>query len=68
MIIDVHTHLPSHQDIVPEDEMAYETAMRSGEKVQLTNSINDYIRDMKVVDKSLFLVLLLGHGSLMKEF
>ena len=29
---DVHTHLPSHMDTVPEDEMAYETAMRSGIK------------------------------------
>ena len=52
MIIDVHTHLPSHMDTVPEDEMAYETAMRSGDKVQLTNSIDDYIKDMKIVDKS----------------
>lgn len=52
MIVDVHTHLPSHMDTVPEDEMVYETTMRSGEQVQLTNTIDDYLRDMGPVDKA----------------
>ncbi|MCS5574073.1 MAG: amidohydrolase family protein, partial [Pseudomonadales bacterium] len=52
MIVDVHTHLPSHQDTVPPDDMVTETAMRSGEAVQLTNSIADYLRDMEAVDKA----------------
>ena len=55
MIVDVHTHLPSHQDTVPEDEMLTETTMRSGETVQLTNSIDDYYNDMSPVDKDLHL-------------
>ena len=46
MIVDVHTHLPSHPDTVPEDEMLTETTMRSGQTVQLTNSIADYYSDM----------------------
>jgi hypothetical protein len=50
MIVDVHTHLPSHMDAVPEDEMKVETTMRSGETVYLTNSIDDYLRDMGPVD------------------
>jgi len=52
MIVDVHTHLPSHQDTVPLGDMVTETAMRSGEAVQLTNSIADYLRDMEAVDKA----------------
>ena len=52
MIVDVHTHLPSHKEMVPPDEMQVETTMRSGETVQLTNSIDDYLRDMGPVDKA----------------
>ena len=52
MIVDVHTHLPSHMSTVPPDEMKIDTAMRSGEKVQMTNSIDDYLRDMGPVDKA----------------
>ena len=52
MIIDVHTHLPSHPDTVPPDEMLTESTMRSGDSVQLTNSIDDYLRDMSPVDKT----------------
>ncbi len=52
MIVDVHTHLPSHPDSVPDDEMMTESTMRSGETVQLTNSIDDYYKDMEPVDKT----------------
>ena len=52
MIVDVHTHLPSHQDVVPEDEILTETTMRSGQTVHLTNTIADYYRDMEPVDKT----------------
>jgi hypothetical protein len=40
-------------ETVPPDEMVVETAMRSGETVQLTNSIDDYMHDMEPVDKTL---------------
>ena len=52
MIVDVHTHLPSHMDTVPPDDMRIDTVMRSGESVQMTNSIDDYLRDMGPVDKA----------------
>ncbi|MEX0763493.1 MAG: amidohydrolase family protein [Dehalococcoidia bacterium] len=53
MTVDVHTHLPSHRDEVPDDEVATESAMRSGETVRLTNSIQDYLADMRPVDRTL---------------
>ena len=52
MIVDVHTHLPSHRDSIPADEMRTETAMRSGETVQLTNTIADYLRAIEPLDKA----------------
>ena len=52
MIVDVHTHLPSHRDSIPADEMRTETAMRSGETVQLTNTIADYLRSIEPLDKA----------------
>ena len=52
MIVDVHTHLPSHMETVPPDDMVIDTVMRSGESVQMTNSIDDYLRDMGPVDKA----------------
>ena len=39
MIVDVHTHLPTHQNKVPESEMVTEEMMRSGKSVNLTNSV-----------------------------
>ncbi len=50
MIVDVHTHLPTHDDAVPHDELEHETAMRPGLKVRLTNSVEDYLEAMKPVD------------------
>ena len=37
---------------VPPDEVRTETTMRSGQTVYLTNSIDDYLRDMSPVDKT----------------
>ena len=51
-VVDVHTHLPSHRDHIPPDEMRTESAMRSGQVVQLTNTIQDYLNAMKPVDKA----------------
>ena len=52
MIVDVHTHLPTHPDEVPADQVKTEETMRSGEVVTLTNTIDDYLRDMAPVDKA----------------
>ncbi len=51
-VVDVHTHLPSHRDHVPPEEVRTETTMRSGQVVQLTNTIQDYVNAMKPVDKT----------------
>lgn len=51
-VVDVHTHLPSHRDHVPPEEVRTESTMRSGQVVQLTNTIQDYLDAMKPVDKT----------------
>ena len=53
MIVDVHTHLPTHMKAVPAKEMRTETTMRSGQTVQLTNSTADYMKAMRPTDRSL---------------
>ena len=52
MIVDVHTHLPSHKDHIPPEDVKIETTMRSGETVHLTNTIADYLRSIEPVDKA----------------
>ena len=50
MIIDVHTHLPTHEGAVPEGEIELDSAMRPGRFVRLTNSVQDYLDAMTPVD------------------
>ena len=52
MIVDVHTHIPSHEKTVPPEEIRSETTMRSGDTVQQTNSVADYLAAMGPVDKA----------------
>jgi len=54
MIVDVHTHLPSHEFKVPESEIRYENAMKSGsgQPTKLTNSVKEYLEAFKNVDKT----------------
>ena len=52
MIVDVHTHLPTHYDTVPDSDRSTENVMRSGADVSKTNSIVDYLRAMEPVDKT----------------
>ena len=52
MIVDVHTHIPTHVDAVPlEDEKVY-TAWRPDHAVRTTNSFDDYIEAMAPVDRT----------------
>ena len=46
MIIDVHTHIPTHRNAVPTDEEKINHVMRPDGPVRLNNSFEDYIRDM----------------------
>lgn len=50
MIVDVHTHLPTHEGAVPEGEVELDSAMRPGRFVRLTNSVQDYLDAMSPVD------------------
>jgi predicted TIM-barrel fold metal-dependent hydrolase len=50
MIVDVHTHLPTHDAVVPDEELEFDTAMRPGLQVRLTNSVDDYLDAMGPVD------------------
>ena len=53
MIIDVHTHIPTHADAVPSDEEKLNEVMRPDVSVRLNNSFGDYIRDMGPVDMAI---------------
>ena len=50
MIVDVHTHLPTHEVAVHEGEIELDSAMRPGRLVRLTNSVQDYLDAMSPVD------------------
>jgi len=52
MIIDIHTHLPSHRDEVPPDEVRTASINRSGTPVRFTNSLADYLKAMEQVDRA----------------
>ena len=51
MIVDVHTHLPTHQVAVPQGEERFDTVMRLDKPTRLTNSIDDYLEAMGPVDR-----------------
>ncbi|MBI4219776.1 MAG: amidohydrolase [Chloroflexi bacterium] len=53
MIVDVHTHLPTHRTRIPPSERRVESVMRSGTPVQLSNTIADYAAAMKPTDRTL---------------
>ena len=50
MIIDVHTHTPSHYKSVGQDEEEYDMKMRPDRPIKMTNSIDEYLRAMEPVD------------------
>jgi hypothetical protein len=52
VIVDLHTHLPSHKDEVPPDEERSATINRSGTPVRFTNSLADYLKVMEQVDRA----------------
>jgi predicted TIM-barrel fold metal-dependent hydrolase len=53
VIIDVHTHTPTHQNEVPQDERKVFTGWHSGGPVSTTNSWADYQNGMKAADISI---------------
>ena len=67
MIVDVHTHLPTHPDAVPDSEQRTDTTMRSGETARMTNSIDDYLQAMAPVDKAFLLPIAPRPGQADRE-
>jgi len=51
MIIDVHSHVPSHIDTVPPEEEIRESKMRPDRAVRLTTTYDDFFEAMKLVDR-----------------
>jgi hypothetical protein len=53
VIVDVHTHTPTHRDSVPPDERRVFTGWRTDRPVVTTNSWEDYDRAMSAADVSI---------------
>jgi predicted TIM-barrel fold metal-dependent hydrolase len=52
VIVDVHTHLPSHPESVPESDEIEMTIHRSGTPVAFSHTVEEYLKDMEPVDKA----------------
>ena len=53
MIIDVHTHIPTHSGAVPPEERKVDATIGSGVPISITGSVADYLEAMAVVDKAI---------------
>ena len=53
MIVDVHTHSPTHTNKVPDEEMQSYSGWHDGPPVQTTNSYADYAKGMEAADVSI---------------
>ena len=51
MIIDVHSHVPSHVDDVPREERIWDSKMRPDRAVKLTTTYDDFFKAMEPVDR-----------------
>lgn len=53
MIIDVHTHTPSHRHEVPPDKLVINSVWRPDRSVRATTSWDDFLQAQKPADKSI---------------
>ena len=51
MIVDVHSHVPSHIDTVPPEEEISSSIIRPDRAIRMTNSYDDFFEAMKPVDR-----------------
>ncbi len=51
MIIDVHTHIPTHRDRVPAEDLLADRLI--GSDISLTGSVEDYLAAMEPVDRAI---------------
>ena len=50
MIVDVHTHLPTHEHKVPKKDIKKDKIYQSGKEIKLTNTKDEYIKALEPVD------------------
>jgi predicted TIM-barrel fold metal-dependent hydrolase len=53
MIIDIHTHTPQYRDVIPEDEIVYDTVARPDRAVKRPVNWAEYMTAMEPVDKAI---------------
>ena len=53
MIVDVHTHVPTHVDAVPPDEERWNPVLRPDRSVKMTTSFDEYLKAMEPVDRAI---------------
>ncbi|MDF1513023.1 MAG: amidohydrolase family protein [Anaerolineae bacterium] len=53
MIIDVHTHTPQYKDVVPEEEIVFDTVARPDRAVKRPVNWSEYMQAMEPVDKAI---------------
>jgi predicted TIM-barrel fold metal-dependent hydrolase len=63
MIVDVHTHLPTHMESVPPGEERFIAVSRPDRPVRLTNSFDDYLEAMGAVDKACVFAIAPARGD-----
>jgi predicted TIM-barrel fold metal-dependent hydrolase len=60
VIIDVHTHTPTHRDAVPPDEVVWNTAWRPDRPVAATTSWADYARELDAANVDVAITCLIA--------
>lgn len=63
MIIDVHTHTPTHRDTVPPEEEVINDKWRPDRTVRATTTWADYLEAMECVDKAIVFNIALRSGD-----
>ncbi len=63
MIVDVHTHTPTHEETIPADEVVVNDKWRPDRAVRATNTWADYLQAMEPVDKAIVFNIALRVGD-----
>ena len=64
MIVDVHTHTPTHRDSVPPDQVVVNTVWRPDRPVRATCTWADYLEAMAPVDRAVVFSIAYGPDQL----
>lgn len=62
MIVDVHTHTPTHRTAVPREEEVVNAVWRPDRAVRATGTWQDYMDEMRVVDRAIVFSIADGPG------